>query len=95
MSTMNLVQEKSLKPREPSLPDGAYRLLHYAGILGGNSQDFETMLQLYADIRSGRIEAAPSRLNEVVTRVLHIAGLSGLSEHEMQAFIQECKQADV
>lgn len=95
MNNCNLVQEKTLKPREPSLPDSAYRLLHYAGILGGDSQNLEAMLQLHADIRSGRIDAAPSHLREVVTRVLHIAGLSGLSEHEMQVFIRECEQADV
>ena len=86
---------KLLKPREPSLPEGAYRLLHLIGAMEVDPKSFETLMELHQDIRNGHVDAAPSRLREMVVRVLHTANLSTLSENEMQAFLRECQEADM
>jgi hypothetical protein len=89
-----LVNERAVKPREPSLPEGGYRILHALGLSGYTSEQLNTLLELHADIKAGRIPAAPSHVRECITRALHAVGMSGLSELQMRLFIQDCQDAE-
>lgn len=89
------VQTNSFKPREPSLPEGAYRLMHLLGAYRHAGDDFESLLELHTAIRNGDVTAAPSRLTEMVQRVLYSAGLSNMDEQQMANFLKECSEADL
>lgn len=77
--------------RRPSLPLGAYRVLHKLGFDNLDSDQFRAFEALYHDIEAGRVDTRPSVLEEAVVRVRHTVGTSGLSDEQFRRFIQDCR----